>query len=509
MESSLSNNKIKEILNSPYKFKFIIENLLQEQQEKYFNEYLNYKDKTITKIIQLFNDNTRLKEKFELLCQGLTISSVLFLQQFRKKLLDKFSFKPRFMEVLIELTSKFIIEYPDSVHYLDSFENKKEKTANELLHDLSGKPNIIIANSHSVFKDAKTSWPSFVKEMKDSVRKEHEFIELPPFSQCKQVRLKDIITSIQIHRMQKKSLCSWKRDSFDHSYEKFHHIFNSKFNKILVQGEPGIGKSIQVKYLLHTWSSESSWDNENKILLLKIILRRVSNNQNLFNVLMEQNFKNISYMTEAVVESIIKEYKDQIFLLIDGADEFNITNHPLNEIIESNNSPVAVVIWSRNWKVEKIIDTSDVVFKLLGFSREQLEKFLKICIIDPETIKKFMDRFENHSSQMKNMCRVPILALAIYILFERENEMLNYSLFDIYNKTVQLINKNRGIPNSPLVKKMQRSCFENLHHQYALMELNNNEEIDLRSLIGEIIQILPANDSEKDRKKIQFYHLSY
>lgn len=156
------------------------------------------------------------------------------------------------------------------------------------------------------------------------------------------------------------------------------------------------------------------------------------------------------------------------------------------------------------------MDTCDIVFELIGFNDEQLKCFLEKCIQKQESINMFMKEFNNQSYHMKSMCRVPILALAIYALYEKDKSILIYSLYEIYEKSLQLINSVKKLPKrKKILKRFKKLCFKNIENQIICLELNNFDEEYLKRSIGGIIQIIPLNDTNRNAKKIQFFHQSY
>lgn len=255
----MNEKDLEKILGSKYIFKFVINNLSvnklkQFEERKYLAHYDNSKDQVIKNFIEKLHQDINSKERLAKIYQDLGLSCVLYFKQFRKKISENLLAPGNFVNILSVLVQNEIttLSVADSLNEI--YDKCPGKSVNELLKYLETKPCEVIQNILPAFNGiVVNSWSLFIEDVKKIMANEYEFVQLPPFIPDKKVRMKDIITPIEIIHLKNSSLLSKESEKCFENYQKFYNLFHIKFKKILIQGEPGSGKTIQFRYLLYTY----------------------------------------------------------------------------------------------------------------------------------------------------------------------------------------------------------------------------------------------------------------
>lgn len=296
------------------------------------------------------------------------------------------------LDIIIKLTAKGIFNFDVGENVL------AEKDLSQIVKEIyfinlieffekSGKPRMM--DFAKKICDFQAVWTELLNRTKEERKKESSKILLFPFDELKTISLADIVKSVGIREVIKTNLNDIELIDTDIKYSNFYELFRKNFNKILIQGSPGIGKTVQVKYLTHKWAV-NEWNFENDKLLIVIILRDVDPDGNMYEDIIKQNFKHISFITEDIIEEMILEKYSNIILFLDGADEFNDQQSQINKYIEYGFCDISTVIWSRKWRAERLWCTCDAVYELTGLDKESMKEFFEKCFLNKDLSDQFI-----------------------------------------------------------------------------------------------------------------------
>lgn len=224
----------------------------------------------------------------------------------------------------------------------------------------------------------------FIEKTKDEIKKHFSKIKTLPFLNSETIKVTEIETSIKIYKIVNKDILEKKMEDTCIKYSTFYEIFeNHKYNKIVVQGHPGMGKTVHVNYLFYTWAI-GKWGTNADILILRLFLRDVQNSRSLFDEIKSQNFPNNTLISSETIEMMLASKTKKAIFFLDGADEFSLTDHPLNDYIYGGACNITTVIWCRNWQTEKILQKSkpNIIFELTGLEENLFVSFFTKCFLD-------------------------------------------------------------------------------------------------------------------------------
>ena len=220
-------------------------------------------------------------------------------------------------------------------------------------------------------------------------------------------------------------------------------------NRILVQGETGIGKTTFVKKLAMDWAElddEKMTDKQKEILkkfeLAVIIdLKKVSKLQSLRDIISASHIfaKEDTAMKDGLL-SYITQNQDKVLLVFDGYDEYHCgTNSEIFEIfrgIQLRNC--CVLITTRISKADELKEFKDVDTKIIGFSEEDRMDFM-VRKLDSE--KEAMSlKMRLRFLGLEDLARVPLLLLFFCTLWKKEKFTMNSdSITKLYEAIVQYV----------------------------------------------------------------------
>ena len=220
-------------------------------------------------------------------------------------------------------------------------------------------------------------------------------------------------------------------------------------NRILVQGETGIGKTTFVKKLALDWAElgdEKMTDKQKEILkkfeLAVIIdLKKVSKHQSLRDIISASHIfaKEDTAMKDGLL-SYITQNQDKVLLVFDGYDEYQHgTNSEIFEIfrgIQLRNC--CVLITTRISKADELKEFKDVHAEIIGFSEEDREAFME-RILCSENSAMFLTAHLSYLG-LEDLARVPLLLLFFCTLWKKGKLTINHdSKTELYKEIVQYV----------------------------------------------------------------------
>lgn len=185
------------------------------------------------------------------------------------------------------LRSERLIDSVQCEELIDNYHDKNTRNSMEKVFNLlqqysSLRLIITLQNFNTEFvsdfiemmKDFDYVWKNLIGRLKRERRNDFGSLPLLPFGLRTELTLDEIVSSVRMVKVKKQNIMEELFYETDVKYETFYKNFFAAFDKIIVRGEPGMGKSVHVKYLIHLWAKDR-WSNDNDKMVLKIILKEV------------------------------------------------------------------------------------------------------------------------------------------------------------------------------------------------------------------------------------------
>lgn len=102
------------------------------------------------------------------------------------------------------------------------------------------------------------------------------------------------------------------------------------------------------------------------------------------------------------------------------------------------------------------------------------------------------------------MCRIPFLALNLFVLYCEKKDIFKNNRFEIYSEIINLINKNIS-EYSMFMMNIKKESFFQLANSIIVLEAKSINMQEVTKYLGKMTQIVPFSD----KIEIEFYHLSF
>lgn len=360
--------------------------------------------------------------------------------------IDYLSNIENFLKFVNKLLARNLISTEYFAELLNRYEKNYTETIKNILNILmkiemdkcigllkSCEPIFFVNNMISKLMNIDEAWKLLIEQTKESRRKDNIFVTNLFFSD---ILLSNIHAPTVIHEIKKKNQFETTRQAMEGENPFLHEDFSLDFTKILVIGEPGIGKSAQMKSLINDWAN-NKWLIAKDKLLIFIDLSAEGQIINFYQTLFEQNFKNSSYITKEILSELYETECTDIILLVDGTDT---KNDVLSNIISKKQPKFKTIVWSRNDKAKRIQLTYDKIFELKGLNREQLKIFFHKCIDNQTEAENLFNQFNNQKKKLTKLCRIPLFAMLTLSIWTVKKDIFQKGLYEYYEeifKTVQ------------------------------------------------------------------------
>ena len=358
---------------------------------------------------------------------------------------------------------------------------------------------------------------AYTNALKESIKKQTEFLTVASPTSSKKVRTDDIFTSLLIQhgrkpvedldmergeQLQQYSLGSGK--PVEHSQEIFlsESDRNDDMNpkSVLVTGKAGIGKTVYCQNLIRDWADNKLFQpqsNRNvpdfkfaylltfrQLSLLRderVTLREILN---LSSVLDEH-----SNIDDSLFEYIV-DHSENVLIILDGFDEYSKQNFIVSDSDDrypnsaKEKMPVAALcaklIKGKILKDSVVMMTSrpdeydqvkgkipfDRYVEITGFSEEQVKKYIEKYFKENEVMKNAVMDHITKNDNLVSFAHIPVLCSLMcsyfeYILNESMNtDALPVSMGDIYSEVINMFlrkhSRTKGAPSKKTLDKLSK-----------------------------------------------------
>ena len=194
---------------------------------------------------------------------------------------------------------------------------------------------------------------------------------------------------------------------------------------ILIEGAPGIGKSILLKEIAYRWSNKQLLKTFKLVLL--ICLRDPTVQQASLIKQLLQLFCNRHKRGEEIVNTC-SDYLDEndgkgLVFLFDGFDEYPETlqkNSLVADILKRKVLPYcAIVVSSRPHATVHLRERATVRVDILGFTEIERNRFIQQALKEqPQSIKELTQYLEDHFT-ISSLCVVPFNIVVLLFLYKQ------------------------------------------------------------------------------------------
>ena len=279
---------------------------------------------------------------------------------------------------------------------------------------------------------------------------------------------------------------------------------NDKPQMILIEGAPGIGKTILVKHIAFRWAEQGMLQKYELVLLVHLrdpTVQKMSSLKQLFQYFCKHNMEDEEVVM--CIKHISSNQGKTLTLLLDGYDELPEEvrgNSLIADILNRQVLPdCGLVVSSRPHASVLLRKQATLRVDILGFTDKQRKHYIEHSLNDQSQIKQLTTYLEQHII-ISTLCYVPFNIVLLLFLYKQGVALPNNAT-QLYNIFICLTIR-RQLTKHGITTKQPITDINNLPEPYgkfihqlsrlSLQALNNNQLI---FTLDEIKQCCPQVES--------------
>ena len=264
---------------------------------------------------------------------------------------------------------------------------------------------------------------------------------------------------------------------------------NDKPQTILIEGAPGIGKTILLKHIAFSWAEQEILQKYELVLLVHLrdpTVQKMSSLKELFQYFCKHNMEGDE--VAICIKHISSNQGKTLTLLLDGYDELPEEVRDNSLIADILNRQVlpdcGLVVSSRPHASVLLRKQATLRVDILGFTEQQRKHYIEHSLNDQSQIKQLTTYLEQHII-ISSLCYVPFNIVLLLFLYKQRVTLPNNAT-QLYNIFICLTIR-RHLSKHGITTKQPITDINNLPEPYGqfiqqlsklcLHALNNNQLI--------------------------------
>ena len=212
-------------------------------------------------------------------------------------------------------------------------------------------------------------------------------------------------------------------------------------HSILVEGSPGVGKSVLLKHIAYLWAQGELLTNTDFLLLLHLRDPSVQQLHSLDDLV--HHFYRYDKQASLVTSCVAQDGGKSVTILFDGYDELPVRlqqNSFIADLLQHKVLPAcSIVVSSRPHASTLLHDNIGRQVEILGFSEQDQQHFIEHSLKDqPHKISELKQYLKHHSA-ISNLCFIPFnMTILLFLYKDKEERPLPTNSTGLYNLFVCL-----------------------------------------------------------------------
>ena len=237
---------------------------------------------------------------------------------------------------------------------------------------------------------------------------------------------------------------------------------------VLIEGEPGIGKTTYCRKLAYDWATRQGCERDESFPRVEVLLLlrcRGIQSSCIWKAIEEQILpEGIEPEEKVTFFQFLKENPSKVLFVLDGLDEADQEKLKLcRKLIQGKLLPGCfVVLTSRHEAGSNIIPHTDTLLKIVGFTTTDAECFIRRYFQQSDNqhlAATLIAKLESYN--LYELTRNPLNTLLLCVIFEDLNGVLPNSRTELYLEIVQLVLRRYENKNGSSVNDKDRLLVYN------------------------------------------------
>ncbi|XP_070553467.1 NLR family CARD domain-containing protein 4-like [Ptychodera flava] len=282
----------------------------------------------------------------------------------------------------------------------------------------------------------------------------------PWFEAGFQLRTTDIYTELEVTSRTERGVESSSSES---DFRK--RLVSGRCNRILVEGEPGVGKSTFCRKFTLDWATDDLEWAGNFDLLFTLNLRQVTRSGKLIDAIFDQLLPEDTDVDKGHLEHFIKKNQDKVLIFLDGVDELESTwKSDVLKLVKRRFLPQATVVaTSRSTERHHLVTDIDGHYIIKGFTLDSVSSYIQKYFESDEGAAESLISMIEADDNIQILTTNPLNAVLLCVLWEdSERALWGNKVTELYRQIIVSIIKR-------FLKKMTHPC----HSVKKFLEISN------------------------------------
>ncbi|XP_015780766.1 PREDICTED: protein NLRC3-like isoform X1 [Acropora digitifera] len=292
---------------------------------------------------------------------------------------------------------------------------------------------------------ARASCPCHVIEGIKQVYQKCEGVILPvPWCDDFNFQIEDIFTRLMIVAKEKTRGIATTKELTNMTSVFIPHECSKQPLIVLIEGEPGMGKTTYCQKLAFDWASKQcgKWDESFPRVDVLLFLRCRRMKSTLWNAVEEQILPDeVKPGEKEMFFQFLKENPSKVLLVLDGLDEADPQQLDMClKVIQRKQLPGCyIVLTSRQETGNKVRMYTDTLLKIVGFTTTDAECYIRKYFQDKEHLAEALISKVKFDRDLRELTQNPLNTLLLCVIFEDLKGILPTNRTQLYGEIVRFI----------------------------------------------------------------------
>ena len=296
-----------------------------------------------------------------------------------------------------------------------------------------------------MFVAARASCPSQLIEGIRQVYKKCEGVVLPvPWCEEFNFQIEDIFTRLRIVAKEKTRGIATTKELTNMTSVFIPHECSKQPLIVLIEGEPGMGKTTYCQKLAFDWASKDcvEWDESFPRIDVLLFLRCRGIESTIWDAIEEQILpKELKREESEMFFQFLKENPSKLLLVLDGLDEVDPEKLEMFiNLIQSKLLPGCyIVLTGRHEAGRKVRQYADTLLEIVGFTTSDVECYIRKYFQHAEHLAEALISKFMFDEDLRELSKNPLNTLLLCVIFEDLDGILPNNRTKLYVEIVRFV----------------------------------------------------------------------